>query len=169
MNPKGRGQPEALKLAEWLETDIPQNDTTTFADVAAELRRLHKANQALWVRLARPDPEPVAWLDNGLGVFYWACEFNDRPVPPGFEPLYAAYPRHWSNVTDDALIEEVRHRGFTIRDAQISPKREWVGLTDEEVKKIVDLNTEDDYGYDIWCNGRAVARDVETKLKEKNT
>ena len=46
--------------------------------------------------------------------------------------------------------------------------REWVGLTDEEVKKIVDLNTEDDYGYDIWCNGRAVARDVEAKLKEKN-
>jgi hypothetical protein len=48
-------------------------------------------------------------------------------------------------------------------------KREWVGLTDEEIKKIVDLNTEDDYGYDIWCNGRAVARDVEAKLKEKNT
>jgi hypothetical protein len=47
-------------------------------------------------------------------------------------------------------------------------EREWVGLTDEEVKKIVDLNTEDDYGYDIWCNGRAVARDVEAKLKEKN-
>jgi hypothetical protein len=74
----------------------------------------------------------------------------------------------WENVTDDALIEEVRRRGFTIRDAQISQKR-WVGLTDKQVKKIVDKNTTDDYGYDIWCNGKAVARDVEAKLKEKNT
>jgi hypothetical protein len=41
--------------------------------------------------------------------------------------------------------------------------RKWVGLTDEEVKKIVDKNTSD-----IWCNGKGVARDVEAKLKEKN-
>jgi len=44
------------------------------------------------------------------------------------------------------------------------PKREWVGLSDKEVKKIVDKNTSD-----IWCNGKGVARDVEAKLKEKNT
>jgi hypothetical protein len=43
------------------------------------------------------------------------------------------------------------------------PKREWVGLSDKEVKKIVDKNTSD-----IWCNGKGVARDVEAKLKEKN-
>ena len=72
----------------------------------------------------------------------------------------------WENVTDDALIEEVRKRGFTIRDAQIT--KAWVGLTEKEVKKIVDKNTSDDYGYDIWCNGKAVARDVEVKLKERN-
>ena len=40
-------QPEALRLADWLETDIPPNDTTTCADVAAELRRLHEVNQML--------------------------------------------------------------------------------------------------------------------------
>ena len=44
------------------------------------------------------------------------------------------------------------------------PKREWVRLSDKEVKKIVDKNTSD-----IWCNGKGVARDVEAKLKEKNT
>ena len=54
-----REQPEALRLADWLETDIPPNDTTTCADVAAELRRLYKANQALWTRLSQPEPEPV--------------------------------------------------------------------------------------------------------------
>lgn len=44
----------------------------------------------------------------------------------------------------------------------------WVGLTEEEVEKIVDDNTQDDQGYDIWCSGKGVARLVEAKLKEKN-
>ena len=93
--------------------------------------------------------------------------------------------RHeWGLVTDDALIEEVRRRGFTIRDAQISPKvkdeyelccqkyetctepctprgrhlakREWVGLTDGE------LPEGETYDFD-----RGV-RWAEAKLKEKN-
>ena len=71
---------------------------------------------------------------------------------------------------ETAWSYEIAHwddpKGFPVYTAP--PKREWVGLTDEEIEKIVDLNTEDDYGYDIWCNGRAVARDVEAKLKEKN-
>ena len=37
-------QPESLRLAAWLETKIPPTDTTTFADVATELRRLHEVN-----------------------------------------------------------------------------------------------------------------------------
>ena len=68
-----------------------------------------------------------------------------------------------------AEINQITHQLYDYRAAFIRARdREWVGLTDDEVKKIVDLNTEDDYGYDIWCNGRAVARDVEAKLKEKN-
>lgn len=69
--------------------------------------------------------------------------------------------RHeWDSVTDDALIEEVRRRGFTIRGAQISPKR-WVGLTDEEIDKAVkSCSTVDTYKY---------FRAIEAKLKEKNT
>ena len=49
------------------------------------------------------------------------------------------------------------------------PGREWVGLTAKEVEKIVDDNTQDDQGYDIWCSGRDVARLVEALLKERNT
>ena len=45
----------------------------------------------------------------------------------------------------------------------------WVGLTDDEINKIVDLNTSDDGGFDIWCDGIAVASIVCAKLKEKNT
>ena len=40
-------QPKALVLANWLENKIPPNDTTTFANIATELRRLHEVNQEL--------------------------------------------------------------------------------------------------------------------------
>jgi hypothetical protein len=48
------------------------------------------------------------------------------------------------------------------------PRKEWVGLTDDEINKIVDLNTSDDGGFDIFCDGLAVARIVCVKLKELN-
>ena len=51
---------------------------------------------------------------------------------------------------------------------EVSQQRQWVGLTDDEIKKIVDLNTSDDGGFDIWCDGIAVAHIVCAKLKEKN-
>ena len=47
-------------------------------------------------------------------------------------------------------------------------KREWVGLTDKEIGAIVDLHTLDNQGYDIWCDGRGVAYDIQAKLKELN-
>lgn len=58
-------------------------------------------------------------------------------------------------------MEEVRRRGFVIRDAQIG--REWVGLTDAEVN-----------GLARWVDEHAApfhlefAKAIESKLKEKN-
>lgn len=46
---------------------------------------------------------------------------------------------------------------------------EWVGLTTEEIKTIVDSATSDNDGYDIFTDGEQVAFLVEAKLKEKNT
>ena len=48
------------------------------------------------------------------------------------------------------------------------PRKEWVSLSDTEINKIVDLNTSDDGGFDIWCDGLAVAHIVCAKLKELN-
>ena len=66
--------------------------------------------------------------------------------------------------TDEQLIEEVRRRGFVIRDAQIG--REWVGLTDEEMRSLKQKSIDDrmtrivsDFEY---------IRAIEAKLKEKN-
>ena len=53
--------------------------------------------------------------------------------------------------TDEQLIEEVRRRGFVIRDAQVG--KEWVGLTDEEKEQATGWSVEH----------------IEAKLKEKNS
>ena len=58
--------------------------------------------------------------------------------------------------TDEQLIEEVRRRGFVIRDAQVGAK--WVGLTDEDMEALF-LNED----------GVRFARYIEAKLKEKNS
>lgn len=34
-------------------------------------------------------------------------------------------------------------------------------LTDDEIEAIVNLHTSDNQGYDIWCDGRCVARAIE--------
>jgi hypothetical protein len=47
----------------------------------------------------------------------------------------------------------------------VNPKREWVGLTDEEIEVLCDLS--DDPKHGPWY--LAYARFVEAKLKEKNT
>ena len=52
-------QPEALRLADWLEAHMPTCPPTTW-DVAAELRRLHEVNTELLGAL-----EKLARLGNG--------------------------------------------------------------------------------------------------------
>jgi hypothetical protein len=55
------------------------------------------------------------------------------------------------------------HSGITA-----PPKPKWVNLTDEQIEKIVDQHTTDDGGYDIFCDGRGVAREVMAKLQDLN-
>ena len=66
-------------------------------------------------------------------------------------------------------------RGCACYDSRIKDetveviRREWVGLTSNEVRTIIEAHTTDDHGYDIWCDTVGVAQAVEAKLKEKNT
>ena len=120
--------------------------------------------------------EPVAWVDV-KDSYEGPYEFHGiERMGVGKHLLYTA-PVHasdmsqervdetakcghdWGLVTDDALIEEVRRRGFTIRDAQISSKREWVGLTPTEFNSIKETAT---------TIGYAVIKTV-AMLKEKNS
>jgi hypothetical protein len=122
--------------------------------------QVDEAIQTLRQALAQPEHEPVAWVvfDHKNNDIVWAEE--GKKLKPE-TPLYTAPPnQEWGNVTDDALIEEVRRRGFTIRDAQISPKR-WVGLTNDEI--------DDLWKTEYFNLHYELARAIEAKLKEKNT
>jgi hypothetical protein len=72
--------------------------------------------------------------------------------------------------TDEQLIEEVRRRGFVIRDAQVG--KEWVGLTDDEVIECFDSvafgQVEDDLIINKHVNIFRAIHSIEAKLKEKN-
>jgi len=103
--------------------------------------------------------KPVAWLhrmdntegikSNGKGIVL-IDEYRPHPFGLVGVDFDESYP-----ITSTPLYTS----------AQQKP---WIGLTDEEVEKIVDDNTQDDQGYDIWCSGKGVAEGVEAKLKELN-
>ena len=60
----------------------------------------------------------------------------------------------WWDLNKHKLVEQA------IPEAEIY-KREWVGLTDEEIDKI--------YETKVWDARRSFARAIEAKLKERNT
>jgi hypothetical protein len=120
--------PKALRLAGALdELDRQFSRNGLCGDAAAELRRLHEALET--------EQEPVAWItDGGKGELWWyqSSKFDEEgnligPNPDDI-PLYTA-----------------------------PPKREWVGLTDEDMEALF-LNED----------GVRFARYIEAKLKEKN-
>ena len=67
-----------------------------------------------------------------------------EPIPKGYQKT--------KSTTDDI---------WSITVKTTPPKREWVGLTDEERGMVVNAN----FGIGVW----EMARAVEAKLKEKNT
>jgi hypothetical protein len=86
----------------------------------------------------------------------------------------------WKNVTDDALIEEVRKRGFTIRDAQIKVNRkDWNEIQCQCGHKMYVKHTGREW-HGLGINQRIRLADrfhigldavetIEAKLKERNT
>ena len=80
--------------------------------------------------------EPVAYW-NGVDMFTRADEVEYTPNWSDYypEPLYAAPPR-----------------------------KEWVGLTQDEIEEIYIRNTRDNG----MCNGLSIALEVQLKLREKN-
>ena len=123
---------EALKLAlEALESFKEISDFTPAIAINAII--------VIKEVLAQPEQEPVAYLDEGLGAFYWA---KDYKKDVGFRALYTTPPQ----------------------EQRSCDKRTWVGLTDEDLHPIAD---EYRILFGSWVHD--FARAIEAKLKEKNT
>ena len=87
--------------------------------------------KAIEERLAQPEPEPVAWL-------CWEDKENNL-------------------LADTVLSDKACTECFPVYTAP--PKKEWVGLTDEDIENA----TDNVGGY------KDFARAIEANLKEKNT
>lgn len=134
MSREAMKQSEALRLADALdELDRQFSRNGLCGDAAAELRRLHEVNQDLLKALheaLETEQEPVAWR---------------YKYPDGF----------WRFSNGERVNGSDSIKSQALYTAP--PKREWVGLTDEEIEHIADSEWEE-----------AFVRMIEAKLKEKN-
>ena len=138
--------PKALVVADMCEAEIKRtvNADLLHHNAALELRRLHAENEKLRAALAEvpmhgkcvENAEPVAWALtetlNERKTTTRGCLWFSNPMNDAWTPLYTHPPR-----------------------------REWVGLTDEDINEAIDATFEGGSLFDT-------ARAVETLLKEKN-
>ena len=74
----------------------------------------------------------------------------------------AAEPVEYTGNGTAGREADVRPTGFLFQ----MPKREWVGLTEDEVWELVDQSLSKKWGF---LDEQAFAKTIEAKLKEKNT
>jgi hypothetical protein len=98
--------------------------------------------KAIKEALAQPEQEPVAWRA-------WVSKF---PQGTGSD---------WVYVTKPIMKDSVHNQPLYTTPSQ----RAWVGLTDEEIKRIGKLDLDSNY-FGLWYD---FAKAIEVKLKEKNT
>lgn len=125
-------------------------------------------NECDWCKPARQEHEPVAWISHSQNLLSWDKFYDDmtplytapQPTQPEQEPVavvfdpYDAHGLQW-------LCQHPPHRGDKLYLSP--PKREWVGLTDEEINSVR-------YSRDWtapWTD-TTFARAIEARLKEKN-
>lgn len=113
-------------------------------------KRVHKSDKS--------EHEPVAWADKvGAVIPHSHKLFQPDLLKDYTRPLYTAPPK--KEYQYEVVAE---HANGTYTTKRI-PKREWVGLTDEEIQaERHKLDTTAGWTYDRF------ARAIEAKLKEKN-
>ena len=107
-------------------------------------------------RLAQPEPEPVAWkvwtVHNHIFFSIGVQTFQINDVLEHEPEVSVEEFSEW-------LATQLRH-ALTQLSNTAQPKKEWVELTDEEIKEVF-YAAEDGYLF--------LSKAIEAKLKEKNT
>jgi hypothetical protein len=154
--------------------------------------------ETLCARLSTPEPEPVAWMNEGdIGRTDWKVWAHGKPTAT--IPLYPAPPQReegcaecgkkssdgWalycvkcSEISepdqDDGVCGNCNGDGCKFCDARFLLQREWQGLTDDEVKEIyraTEMKVEDHWrtGGTTMMFPTAIYQAIEQALQEKNT
>ncbi len=83
-------------------------------------------------------------------------------------------PTAWLKTWSDGSLSVLKSKSYAFADHELEPlytappKREWVGLTDEEIQDLSYLSQKIDEGNAAWFDRLGFARAIEAKLKEKN-
>ena len=110
-------QPEALRLADWIESEAPPTDEASCADVAAELRRLHAVNMELLEAL-----DKIAINTHDDTAERVARAALEQPEQ---EPLYTRPPsREWVGLTDEEIEAARAMLQETLRAALEQPEQD---------------------------------------------
>jgi hypothetical protein len=169
-------QPEALRLAQMFDglkfTVVGSQNALPMEEAAAELRRLHEENTALrqTIEYAKKQ-EHYPWCDY-LNIMLTSlppqkAKCNCKQAQP--EQAEKQESVAWVYVNEDGECEQIEYGTDGCDDPDVQPlytaplKREWVGLTDEEIDYIWGISPPD---YEKFFD---FPRAIEAKLKEKNT
>jgi hypothetical protein len=128
----------------WPESALEQAKRNTTESIAA-LRQALETEQ-----------EPVAWMHNvieGNVITHIPADIGRHPER--WTPLYTAPCQTCQSLAMAVMNDQTYHE-------KVIPKREWVGLTDEEIGEVISGQfAERNY----WVK---ITKALEAKLKEKN-
>lgn len=162
-------QPEALRLADWLENEPGYDWNRNYCLAVAELRRLHEENEALRQALAQPKQKYDYRVKYDRPCY--KCRSNFCPGNCK-EPKYLAQPEqepvayYFTNSSNKRGVSLHKETEEWQPLYTAPPKREWVGLTDEEIIDVLHPLVMADMSDE--ATDYEISRAIEAKLKEKN-
>ena len=140
---------EVMKLA----LEALESDPISHAGLVSRKQAITALRQAL-----ETEQEPVAWMHNvieGNVITHIPADIGRHPER--WTPLYTAPCQTCQSLAMAVMNDQTYHE-------KVIPKREWVGLTDDEVTQAM-------YRADAIITGPMqfrFAKEIEAKIKEKN-
>lgn len=144
----------------WLDEGISDSGHTVW-DTVGDISSAWQAWSTRSFYDKAVEQEPVAWMTNSEHEYSLEYKFNWLQTSLHNIPLYTAPPKPEpkSISTNDHLCAMLRQVHDVLACTALPMKRPWVGLTDEEIKGILNCKR----------GGLVDIKKTEQRLKEKNT
>jgi hypothetical protein len=146
------------------ETDMVQDAIVCGTGITKDGKRIAPAS-------IYKEPEPVAWMNEGdIGKTDWKVWAYGKPTAT--IPLYTAecMPDDLIATYEKGFIDGMQKQRQSSVDRAVNKmaKREWQGLTDEEMSEAYNVNYNIHKEHVEYVDFVLIYRAIEAKLKEKN-